>query len=135
MDPKKEQTAFSRRNKLLLLSLSVILVVSLFVIFSNNQNPFQKNSRNSYKPGLSESADRAVNQAKEVYEEKKNLEVDFTSGPCLTNDLLPDWVADIAHNPRQKIDDLPQNQCQAFTEGRATHFVEMDAKGNILQVR
>ncbi len=135
MDPKKEQTAFSRRNKLLLLSLSVILVVSLFVIFSNNQNPFQKNSRNSYKPGLSLSADRAVNQAKEVYEEKKNLEVDFTSGPCLTNDLLPDWVADIAHNPRQKIDDLPQNQCQAFIEGRATHFVEMDAKGNILQVR
>lgn len=135
MEPKEQVISNSRKNKLLLLSLSVILTVSLIVVFINNQNPFQKSSRSTYKPGVSLSADRAANQAKKVYEEKKNLEVDFTNGPCLTNDLLPDWVADIAHNPRQKIDDLPENQCQAFTEGRATHFVEMDANGNILQVR
>lgn len=135
MELKKETTALSRRNKLLLLSLSVIFLVSLIVVFSNNQNPFQRSLRSSYKPGVSQTSDRAVNQARKVYEEKKQLGIDLTNGPCLTNDLLPDWVVDIAHSPRQKIDDLPQNQCQAFTEGRATHFVEMDAEGNILQVR
>lgn len=125
-----------RRNKLLLLSLTVILVVSLATVFANNPNPFEGKLRGGvYKPGVSYEADRAVNQAKKVYQEKTKLEVDMTEGPCLTNDLLPDWVLDIAHNPRTKEDNLPQNQCQAFLEGRAEHFVEMDTLGNVIHVR
>ena len=55
------------------------------------------------------------------------------SGPCLS-DTKPDWepnwnlnnwVCDIAHYPRQPIDNLQENQCQAFKEGRAQHFVEL----------
>lgn len=52
--------------------------------------------------------------------------------PCLSDNNpewnISDWVCDVAHSPRQAIDDLPENQCAAFREGRAHHFVEVDPK-------
>lgn len=77
----------------------------------------------------------AVNQAKYFYSQKKQRGEDFSSGPCLSNDLMPGWVVDIVHNPRQSIDDLPENQCPSFIEGRATHFVELDTLGNLVRVQ
>ncbi len=79
--------------------------------------------------------DTAVNQAKHLYDQQKQLGQDFSSGPCLSNALLPDWVLDIVHNPRQPIDDLPQNQCSAYLQGRVTHFVELDTEGNLVRAQ
>jgi len=49
--------------------------------------------------------------------------------PCLSDGNpewnVSDWVCDVAHSPRQAIDDLPENQCLAFREGRSHHFVEV----------
>lgn len=79
--------------------------------------------------------DTAISAAFSLYKERLAQGVDMTDGPCLTNDLMPSWVVDIVHSPREKIDDLPQNQCQAYLEGRAIHFVELDANGNLVRVR
>lgn len=120
-------------TKLMLLSLFVITGVAITVILSDPHNFLTGKPKASYKPGISEEADQAVNQAVKVYDQKKSLGEDFTNGPCLTNDLLPGWVVDIAHNPRLPVDDLAQNQCQAFNEGRATHFVELDLDGKVIR--
>jgi hypothetical protein len=48
---------------------------------------------------------------------------------------MPGWVADIAHDPRQEIDNDPANQCQNFLSGEAQHFVELDPEGNLIQAR
>lgn len=79
--------------------------------------------------------DVAVNQAKYLYEMEKSKDKDFSSGPCISNALMPDWVADVAHSPRQTIDDLAANQCPAYLEGRARHFVELDLEGNLIKAR
>ncbi|MBI5871817.1 hypothetical protein HZB88_01910 [archaeon] len=50
---------------------------------------------------------------------------DKSNGPCL-GIATYNWVCDIAHNPRQEIDNLPENQCADYSEGRAEHFVEVD---------
>lgn len=76
--------------------------------------------------------DQAIELAKKVYAEKKAQGMDFTNGPCLSNDLMPDWVADVAHKPRQPIDDLPQNQCPAFGK-TARHFVELNPQGEFIR--
>lgn len=87
-------------------------------------------------PGVTKSdIDTAVNQAKYLYEMKKQQGSDLSSGPCLSNALMPDWVADTAHNPRENLDDLPANQCPAYLEGRAHHFVELDLEGNLIRAR
>jgi len=58
------------------------------------------------------------------------------NGPCLGNPLTEyqDWVCDVAHSPRQaSIDDLPENQCSAYREREAMHFVEVDTNCNLIK--
>lgn len=55
----------------------------------------------------------------------KQQSIDLSNGPCLSNKIEKDWVCDIAHSPRQQVDNLPENQCSAFREGKANHFVEV----------
>lgn len=61
---------------------------------------------------------------------------DLSSGPCIGNPVseFPDWVCDIAHSPRTDVDNLPENQCSAFREGRANHFVEVDDGCAVIKV-
>lgn len=77
----------------------------------------------------------AVTQAQQVYQQLKSLETDFSSGPCIAERLMDDWAADIAHNPRQAIDNLPANQCQSFNKGETHHFVELDLQGNLIKAQ
>lgn len=73
-------------------------------------------------------------QAQKMYESVKSQ--DLSNGPCLgliTNN--PDWVVDIAHSPRQEVDNLSVNQCADFAEGRAHHFIELDPDGNIIKIQ
>lgn len=70
----------------------------------------------------------------QMYQTK--IKMDYSTGPCLgTLPLDDDWVIDIAHNPRQAIDDEPANQCAAYREGNARHFIELDPSGNLIQYK
>ena len=60
--------------------------------------------------------------------------LDYTMGPCLENEIAPDWVCDIAHSPRKAIDNFPSNQCSAFRDEKAHHFVEVDPDCNVIRV-
>ncbi len=60
--------------------------------------------------------------------------VDISAGPCLSNDIAPDWVCDMVHNPRIPTDNLPDNQCSAFVKGSARHFVEVDMNCTVVRV-
>lgn len=113
------------KSLLLILVLTVIiLTATLTLILNGNPKVISK-----------DETETAVNQAKYLYSQKKLLEEDFSSGPCLSNALLPGWVLDIAHSPRQRKDDSPGNQCPAYLEGRAQHFVELDPEGNLIRVK
>lgn len=74
-----------------------------------------------------------------AYDKAKADGIYLNNGPCLSNFLHgnPDypetmWVLDIAHNPRTPLDDLPENQCSAYNEGKAKNFIEIDEAGHIL---
>lgn len=57
----------------------------------------------------------------------------WQDGPCLSNEIIGDWVCDVAHSPRQPVDDLPENQCSAFREGKARHFVELSPDCTVIK--
>lgn len=76
--------------------------------------------------------DRAVAAAQELYRRKKADGVDMSRGPCL-GEVLDGWVVDVAHLPRQPIDDAPENQCRAYRNGHVHHFVELDPDGNLIR--
>src|SRR6056297_3574631 len=60
-----------------------------------------------------------VSRAKELYYQHKKAGLDMSTGPCLTNQLVKNWVVDVAHEPRLSLDDLPKNQCDFFRQGKA----------------
>lgn len=86
---------------------------------------------------IKEAADKnlAIAQARELWRMQFQLEADLSVGPCLSNNVITDWVADIAHNPRQAVDDQPENQCSAYRDGTAHHFVELDPEGNLIRAQ
>ena len=55
---------------------------------------------------------------------------DLSNGPCLSDDNpewdVEDWVCDVAHWPREDVDNKPENQCKVYREGKAKHFVEVN---------
>jgi hypothetical protein len=64
----------------------------------------------------------------------RNYNGNLSNGPCLLNPMnaekdfpgLSKWVCDVAHSPRQNVDNLSENQCSSYREGVANHFVEVD---------
>jgi hypothetical protein len=84
--------------------------------------------------GASEAEkERAVTAARAAYADAKARGIDFADGPCL-GVIMENWVADVAHDPRQAVDDEPENQCEAYRSGDADHFVELDPAGNVIRV-
>ncbi|VVB58372.1 Uncharacterised protein [Candidatus Anstonella stagnisolia] len=51
----------------------------------------------------------------------------MSAGPCAANPLkdYPSWVCDVAHNPRQPVDDIIDNQCSLYQNGGASYFIEV----------
>jgi hypothetical protein len=78
----------------------------------------------------------AVAAAREAYAQASdNGTKDLSTGPCLANPLdepYEDWVVDIVHEPRQASDDEAVNQCSAYRDGTAKHFVELDQYGHLV---
>lgn len=62
-----------------------------------------------------------------------NKNADISAGPCLSNEVIPDWVCDVAHKIRMPVDDRPENQCSAFGK-TASHFVEVDLNCDVIRV-
>ena len=75
-----------------------------------------------------------VAKAKQAYADAKASGVDLSAGPCL-GVIAPDWVVDVAHDPRQDVDDDPANQCAAYRTGEVRHFVELDPAGKLIRSR
>ncbi|CAN5748588.1 hypothetical protein BH23CHL2_BH23CHL2_14640 [soil metagenome] len=84
-----------------------------------------------------EERERAIAAAMERYEEVAASGMDLSNGPCIAEELedVPGWSVDIAHDPRQEVDNDPANQCQAYRDGRTTHFVELDPDGELIRAQ
>jgi|SRR3989344_184518 len=122
-----------KKERLLGLVLMVIIVTSVGVVYFNNLLPLKK--KGEYKPGVDYETDQAVTQAKKIFKDKQNLGVDFSNGPCLTNDLMTNWAADIVRNPRVYSDDFAENQCPSVVEGRVKNVVELDLEGDVVGIK
>jgi hypothetical protein len=79
--------------------------------------------------------EKAVDEAQVAFRQSQATGRDLSAGPCISESLpgLADWVADIAHDPRQSVDDQPANQCQRYRSGEAHHFVELAPDGQLIR--
>ena len=81
--------------------------------------------------------DKAVTEAQTAFRQVEATGQDLSRGPCVAESLpsLPDWAADVAHEPRQSVDDDPANQCASFRSGQTHHFVELTPEGNLIRTQ
>lgn len=77
--------------------------------------------------------DRAIRMAQVLFRERRAQGIDMSYGPCLAEEIIPDWCVDVAHSPREEVDNLPQNQCSSWRSGQVHHFVELDPEGNVIR--
>ncbi len=66
-----------------------------------------------------------VQKCVQVCQEEKERGADLSDGPCLSNAIAPGWVCDVAHWPREAVDNDPKNQCSEYGKS-AWAFVEVD---------
>jgi hypothetical protein len=107
--------------------LIVIIVVLFLFILSLPIISHYKTETNEKELAI----EKCINACRETLISGKDL----SNGPCLLNPIteLKNWVCDVAHNPRQEVDNLPENQCSSFREGKAKHFVEVDIACNLIR--
>ncbi|RLG21460.1 hypothetical protein DRN74_02780 [Candidatus Micrarchaeota archaeon] len=119
----------SVQRKSILISAFLILVVFAAIILS-----FFNAGKKAESEWLSQK-EMAVIACESLCREVKG-DIDFNRGPCLSDKYafaVRDWVCDIAHNPRSYIDNMPENQCRDFREGKAHHFVELDENCQLIR--
>jgi hypothetical protein len=112
------------------LSRSVIIGIAVIILIASIA--FIKYPQNHHKP-ISE----CVELCKKALEEGKDL----SNGPCLSDNnpewKFTNWVCDVAHWPRESVDDMRENQCnewwKAYEEGRKINFVEVDPNCNFIR--
>ncbi len=80
-------------------------------------------------------SDIAKAQCVELCKAALQNETNLSSGPCIGNPIpnMQDWVCDVAHSPRIDTDNQEKNQCAAFREGKAKHFIEVDEDCNFIK--
>jgi hypothetical protein len=87
--------------------------------------------------GASQSdRDRAIAAAKFLFAGQAKGG-DLARGPCLSESLpgLSDWAVDVAHDPRQAVDEVPTNQCASVRAGQVHHFVELTPGGQLIRAQ
>lgn len=118
---------------LMALALIIFVVGGGFYLYQKQPLP---NTASPYPAGTSQDDTIYLTSlAQSMYARAKQEGKDLSNGPCLgTIPGFSDWVVDIAHSPRLPVDDDPTNQCEAFRNGQAKHFIELDPNGNVIKM-
>jgi len=78
--------------------------------------------------------EQAVESCLKLCQESLKEGINLEDGPCLSEEIVDDWVCDVSHFPRIEKDDFPQNQCGSYRVGGTHHFVEVDEECNLIRV-
>jgi len=128
-------------NIIWIIFLVVIIAVFLFIRFfvGGPEDDWIKDSRGvwvkhgapaSVPAGVEEQQD-AVTCAGNLYQQAKNSGINFSS-QCLGTCSI--YSIDIVHVPRTSEDNLIENQCSDFREGKTSKFIELDKEGEIVRI-
>lgn len=109
---------------------------ALFVFLTLTLVACQKKTENIDSDLFDEDMAYVIRVAGSIFHTMQTEGLDMSTGPCLSENLIADWVIDVAHNPRDpSLDDDPANQCKAYVDGTARHFVELDLDGKLIRAQ
>ena len=135
-------------NKMkIILPVVLIAAVVLFSVYIKWDGTPQSRALSGVLPGMDEQTpyeplpsedplaykEIAINECIDECKQALREGVDLNNGPCLRNEFIDEWVCDVAHNPRQDVDNDPANQCPAYMAAEAHHFVEVGPECELIR--
>ncbi len=113
----------------------IFLLISLVLISGCIQQPTGQVITEEQEVSVQQPVDICIQDCKYWLSRNISKTTYWKHGPCLLNSIpdANDWVCDIAHSPRQDVDNLPENQCSSYREGKTKHFVEIDENCNLIR--
>jgi len=126
-------------NKIIWIIIAVIVFAGIFLFLRGNEDSWIKDEKGIYVkhgnpseiPDYVSEQQEAISGAMELYNKSKESGMEFNY-QCLGS--VGDYAVDIVHVPRTEEDNLPENQCQDYKEGKVHHFIELDKDGNVVRI-
>ena len=59
---------------------------------------------------------------------------DLRKGPCISNNVIPNWACDVVHQPRTEDDNLSENQCRSIADGMVDNLIEINPNCEFIRV-
>jgi len=124
---------------LIIIVLAALIVVGLRVFWGGGEDNWIKDEKGiwikhgspSGTPDYVTEQQDAMGCAGGLYENAKNEGMEFNS-QCLGT--CGNYSVDIVNVPRTNDDNLPENQCTDFRDGKTMHFIELDKNSEIVRV-
>lgn len=82
------------------------------------------------KQDISSDSDEATRKCQELCKKHLQLDFDISKGPCLAEEIIPDWVCDVSLSSVDDEDEM----CQNLRNKKANHFIEVDTECNLLKI-
>jgi hypothetical protein len=115
---------------------ALLIVAVVFLVFRGNEDDWIKDSRGVWiKHGNPSNTPEQVLEQQEAINCALSKFTSFTeeiNSQCLGS--CEDYAVDIVHVPRVNEDDLFENQCDDFREGKVSHFIELDKDGAVVKI-
>lgn len=124
---------------IILLAVIVLLAVIIFILRSP-EDDWIRDSRGVWiKHGSpSETPDYVLEQQEVI-----NCAIDLYGNAALSSEIqldsqclgtCGDYAVDIVHVPRAEEDNLVENQCGEYRDGKVNHFIEINHEGEIVRI-
>jgi hypothetical protein len=126
-----------KRNYWILI-IVVILIILFFMFFRfGGEDSWIKDSRGVWiKHGIPSKTPDYVLAQQEIINcalDKFNNFTGEINSQCL-GVCNEEYAVDIVHVPRTEEDNLIENQCSDFREGKVSHFIELDKEGGVVRI-
>lgn len=131
-----------RKNKyktFIIAGAMVLIILAMFLVFRLQEDSWIKDERGIYVkhgnpsevPDYVDMQMEIIKCAYDLYNNSKESGIIFNS-QCLGT--CNDYAVDVVNVPRTSEDNLPENQCVDYREGKVNHFIELDNQGNVIRV-
>jgi len=125
-----------KRNYFLVILVIVVILAVVFVILRVKEDTWIKDSRGIWiKHGNPSETPNYILEQQVIINCALGKFDDFTGeidSQCLGT--CGDYAVDIVHIPRTAEDNLAENQCADFRNGKVSHFIELDKERNIVRI-
>lgn len=125
----------------LYLVVAIVVLVLLIIFLRGKEDDWIKDANGIYiehgnpkaTPSEVAAQQAAIQQAQAMFATADLNKQDLSNGPCLGQ--AEEYAVDVAHQPRQSVDDEEANQCPDYLSGKLIHFIELDQKGEVIKIK